>query len=52
MKESDRLVEFRNAKTYTTREVMSACKLILPGSISTHAIAEGNKAIKKFHDTS
>ena len=43
--ESENLLKFRKARTLTAKEVMAACKLLLPGEIAKHAITEGSKAI-------
>ena len=46
--ESSRLVRYNRRRTLSSKEVQTAVKLLLPGELSKHAVAEGTKAIAKF----
>lgn len=46
--ESGRLVRYGAKKTLSSREIQTAVRLILPGELAKHAVAEGTKAVTKF----
>lgn len=46
--EAARLSKATGRMTLTSREVQSAVRLVLPGDLGKHAIAEGTKAISKY----
>ena len=46
--ESSRLVRYNKRHTLSSREVQTAVRLLLPGELSRHAVAEGTKAVTKF----
>ena len=48
MVESSRLCKYGKRNTLSAREVQSACKLVLPGELSKHALSEGTKALTKY----
>lgn len=41
------LVEIKKLGTVTSREVQTAVRLLLPGELARHAVAEGTKAVTK-----
>ncbi|MCV4656079.1 hypothetical protein OFM13_32595, partial [Escherichia coli] len=47
--EAGKLARFNKKSTLGSREVQTAVRLALPGELSKHAIAEGTKAVNKFH---
>lgn len=46
--EASRLARYNKKSTISSREIQSAVKLVLPGELAKHAIAEGTKAVTKF----
>merc|ERR1712205_189925 len=46
--ESSRLVRYNKKHTLSSREVQTAVRLLLPGELAKHAVAEGTKAVTKF----
>ena len=46
--EASRLVRYGKTQTLSSRDIQTAVRLILPGELSKHAIAEGTKAMKKY----
>ena len=42
------LCEYSGRETLTGREMMFATRLLLPGLLGSHAIAEGAKAMQSF----
>lgn len=46
--EASKLVRYNKRRTLSSKEVQTAVKLLLPGELSKHAVAEGTKAIAKF----
>ncbi|GHJ84360.1 hypothetical protein NliqN6_0762 [Naganishia liquefaciens] len=46
--EASKLAVYNNRSTISSREIQTACRLILPGELSKHAISEGTKAVTKF----
>merc|ERR1712167_374665 len=46
--EASRLVRYNKRHTLSSREVQTAVRLILPGELARHAVAEGTKAVTKF----
>lgn len=43
--EASKLAVYNNRSTISSREIQTACRLILPGELSKHAISEGTKAV-------
>merc|ERR1711907_180488 len=50
--ESSKLVRYHGKQTMTSNDVQSAVKLVLPGDLSEHAVAEGTRALNKFGSSS
>ena len=46
--ESSRLVRYTKKSTLSSREVQTAVRLLLPGELARHAVAEGTKAVTKY----
>jgi histone H2B len=46
--EAGKLVAYNSKSTLSSREIQTACKLVLPGELSKHAVSEGTKAVGKF----
>ncbi len=46
--EAGRLAHLNKRSTLSSREIHSACRLVLPGELSRHAISEGTKSITKY----
>jgi histone H2B len=46
--EAGRLVQYNTKATLSSREIQTACRLVLPGELSKHAVSEGTKAVTKF----
>ena len=46
--EAGRLVQYNSKATLSSREIQTACRLVLPGELSKHAVSEGTKAVTKF----
>eukprot|EP00887_Chlorella_sp_A99_P006480 scaffold3.g6480.t1 len=46
--EAARLARINNRKTLSAREVQSAVRLVLPGTLAEHAVGEGKKAVMRF----
>ena len=46
--ESSKLARYHGKQTLSSNDVQSAVKLILPGDLAEHAIAEGTRAMNKF----
>ena len=46
--ESSKLVRYNKKSTLSSREVQTAVRLLLPGELARHAVAEGTKAVTKF----
>ena len=46
--EAGRLCRYSNRGTLSSREIQAATRLVLPGELAKHAVAEGNKAVTKF----
>jgi len=46
--EAGKLVKYGKGQTLGAREIQTACKLILPGELSKHAVSEGSKAMHKY----
>jgi len=49
--ESGKLCKYGKRQTLSAREVQSACRLVLPGELSKHALSEGQKALTKYQGT-
>lgn len=46
--EAGRLARYNKRQTITSREIQTAVRLLLPGDLAKHAVAEGAKAVQKF----
>ena len=46
--ESAKLIKYNKKNTLSSREIQTAVRLILPGELAKHAVAEGTKAVTKF----
>ena len=46
--EAGKLVRYSKTETLGSREVQSACRLVLPGELAKHAVSEGTKAVQKY----
>ena len=46
--EAARLVKYNKRQTLSSREIQTAVRLMLPGELARHAVAEGTKAVTKF----
>ncbi len=46
--EAGRLVRYNKKSTISSREIQTAVRLVLPGELAKHALAEGIKAISKY----
>ena len=46
--EAGRLAQYNSKATLSSREIQTACKLVLPGELAKHAVSEGTKAVTKF----
>jgi histone H2B len=46
--EAGRLAKYNNRQTITSREIQTAVRLIVPGELAKHAVAEGTKAVTKY----
>merc|ERR1712110_1166383 len=46
--EASKLARYHGKCTMTSNDIQSATKLILPGDLAEHAIAEGTRALNKF----
>ena len=50
--EAGRLVSYNSKSTLSSREIQTACKLVLPGELAKHAVSEGTKAVTKYQGSS
>merc|ERR1712119_50844 len=46
--EASKLARYHGKQTLSSHDIQSAVKLILPGDLAEHAIAEGTRALNKF----
>jgi histone H3/H4 len=46
--EAGKLVRYNKKGTLSSREIQSAVRLVLPGELAKHAVAEGTKAVTKY----
>merc|ERR1712098_211245 len=46
--EASRLVKYSKKATFTSRDIQTATRLLLPGELAKHAVSEGTKAGSKF----
>ncbi|CAH2038597.1 unnamed protein product [Thlaspi arvense] len=47
-KEAAKLNDYTKRRTLSSREIEAAVRLVLPGELSRHAVAEGSKAISNY----
>ena len=50
--EASKLCRYHGKQTLTSNDVQSATKLVLPGDLAEHAVAEGTRALNKFGSSS
>ena len=50
--EASKLARYHGKQTLSSNDIQSAVKLILPGDLAEHAIAEGTRALNKFGSSS
>ena len=48
MNEARSLIINNKKGTITSKEIETACKLLIPGELGQHAVQTGRKALKKF----
>ena len=46
--EASRLAKATKKSTISTRDIQTACRLLLPGELGKHAVSEGAKAVAKY----
>ena len=46
--EGGRLARYNKKSTLSSREIQTACRLMLPGELAKHAVSEGTKSVTKF----
>ncbi|CAL9214150.1 unnamed protein product [Arabidopsis halleri] len=46
--EAARLSDYTKRRTLSSREIEAAVRLVLPGELSRHAVAEGSKAVSNY----
>merc|ERR1711966_456892 len=46
--EASKLARYHGKMTLPSNDIQSAVKLILPGDLAEHAVAEGTRALNKF----
>lgn len=49
--EASKLASYNKKSTISSREIQTAVRLILPGELSKHAIAEATRSVTKFSST-
>jgi len=49
--EAGRIARYNKRQTITGREIQTATRLVLPGELAKHAVAEGTKALTLFNKT-
>merc|ERR550537_1793313 len=50
--EASKLARYHGKLTLSSNDIQSAVKLVLPGDLAEHAIAEGTRALNKFGSSS
>merc|ERR1712184_158041 len=50
--EASKLTRYHGKLTLSSNDIQSAVKLVLPGDLAEHAIAEGTRALNKFGSSS
>merc|ERR1711982_308907 len=50
--EASKLARYHGKQTLTSNDVQSSTKLVLPGDLAEHAVAEGTRALNKFGSSS
>eukprot|EP00943_MAST-04B_sp_MAST-4B-sp1_P009090 g9090.t1 len=48
--EAGNIVAYNKRATLTSREVITAIRLVLPGELAKHAVSEGTKSVTRFTD--
>ncbi|CAD7973103.1 unnamed protein product [Amoebophrya sp. A120] len=48
--EATRLMRLNSRNTMTSREMQTACRLILPGQLAQHAIQDGTQAVRNYDE--
>lgn len=49
--EASKLAAYNKKSTIASREIQTAVRLILPGELAKHAVAEGTRAVTKYAST-
>ncbi len=49
--EAGRLARMNKRNTITSREIQTACRIVLPGELVKHAVSEGTKSVTKYNAT-
>lgn len=49
VEKADFLASQSGRKTFSSREIMSAVRMVLPGELAKHAVSEGTKAVTKYN---
>ena len=47
-REASALAKYNKKSTISSREIQTACRLLLPGELAKHAVSEGTKAVTKY----
>lgn len=47
--EAGRLARMNKRNTITSREIQTACRIVLPGELVKHSVSEGTKAVTKYN---
>jgi histone H2B len=46
--EASRLAHYNKRSIFTSQEIQTAVRLLLPGELAKHAVSEGTKAVTKY----
>ena len=46
--EAGKIIRYNRKATLSSREIQTACRLVLPGELAKHAVSEGTKAVTKY----
>ena len=46
--EAVKLAKYNSKVTISSREIQTAVRLLFPGSLAKHAVAEGNKSVTRY----
>lgn len=48
--EASRLLRYNKKGTLSSREIQTSVRLLLPGELARHAVAEGTKSVTKYNN--